>query len=460
MAEAQEKKRPCCPICTNFYEEPVTIECGHSFCKKCLMQQWDVLRDEYPCPECKEIHEEIDFIPNKCLAEKSRVFKQMDHIIRKLMKTTQCKQHKRPLEYFCNDEQRAICSICRKAEEHNSHDVTNTLKIVLICMEDIQKRLKPLKWHLEELQMFKTQQEKNRDHLKTKIENQRQKVLSEFEELHQLLEREKEGFLSILSVREKEITQRMEDNLAKLEEQSSTLSRIISEIEEKFNGSPVKLLKEAQNLLERCENATFQEPQLLFPECEPNFYSAPRQYMALKQIIKNFQVDLAHVTLDEKTANCQLSLSRDKRSVKWTKEKQVATSSQLRFDTVPCVLGTQGFSTGRYYWEVQVDITGDWAVGIAKKWVSREGRIKLAPSCGIWAIRHILGHFFILTSPAVKLSLSEKPRTIRLYLDMEIRQLTLYNAENREHIHTFSLSSSKSFFPFFWSTCETEMRLC
>lgn len=42
----------CC-ICLELFSLPVTIPCGHNFCKKCITNAWDVsLRDQ--CPLCKE----------------------------------------------------------------------------------------------------------------------------------------------------------------------------------------------------------------------------------------------------------------------------------------------------------------------------------------------------------------------------------------------------------------------
>ncbi|KAG8434325.1 hypothetical protein GDO86_012632 [Hymenochirus boettgeri] len=454
-----------CSLCSKYYEDPVVIECGDSFCRSCITQFWKNERKR-TCPKCKEDIEDNELRSNSHLAKLAKMCKEMDTIHYKLAKCTRCEKHKRPLFHFCKTDQRFICKVC-KGEEHESHDVEHSMSVVYNHMIDVQEHLEPLKWHLEDLLYCKSRQEKDCEDLKKNIEAQRIKILSEFEEINQLLNREKHVLLKRLDMTEKMITQKLGENVSRLQNECTSLDKIITEIDEKLNESPVNLVKNVQRLLKRCDSVTLLEPHRERAECNQNFYSAPRQFMVLKEILKAFQVVPANITLNKKSANCNLQVSSDKKSVKWTKEKKPTprnagfnkSKGEQRFDTLPCVLGSPGFSSGRHYWEVQVDVTGDWAIGIAKYWVSRIGRVRLSASGGIWAIRHNIGQYFVLSTPPIRLTLSERPRKIRLYLDMEIRQLSIYNADSKEHIYTFDLSSSKSFLPFFWTMCEKEIRL-
>uniref|UniRef100_A0A8C3I6T4 Uncharacterized protein n=1 Tax=Chrysemys picta bellii TaxID=8478 RepID=A0A8C3I6T4_CHRPI len=43
-----------CPICLEYFTDPVSIECGHNFCRACISQCWEKLEPNFSCPQCRE----------------------------------------------------------------------------------------------------------------------------------------------------------------------------------------------------------------------------------------------------------------------------------------------------------------------------------------------------------------------------------------------------------------------
>uniref|UniRef100_A0A8C5QHK8 Uncharacterized protein n=1 Tax=Leptobrachium leishanense TaxID=445787 RepID=A0A8C5QHK8_9ANUR len=54
MAAALLRTELTCPICMDIYTDPVTLTCGHNYCRLCITRTWDNQEErEYSCPECR-----------------------------------------------------------------------------------------------------------------------------------------------------------------------------------------------------------------------------------------------------------------------------------------------------------------------------------------------------------------------------------------------------------------------
>ncbi|XP_044838016.1 butyrophilin subfamily 1 member A1-like [Mauremys mutica] len=150
-------------------------------------------------------------------------------------------------------------------------------------------------------------------------------------------------------------------------------------------------------------------------------------------------VQEANVTLDPDTAHPDLVLSEDRKSVRWEDTRQRLPNNPERFDTEPCVLGCEGFTSGRHCWEMEVEMGdgGGWAMGVARESVWRNGWISLSPKGGIWAVGRWEGQFRALTSPVTPLPLSRAPSRIRVCLDCDRGQVTFIDAGDEAPIFTF-----------------------
>uniref|UniRef100_A0A8C5N4Z5 RING-type domain-containing protein n=1 Tax=Leptobrachium leishanense TaxID=445787 RepID=A0A8C5N4Z5_9ANUR len=54
MASVNLKAEVTCPLCKDIYTDPVTLTCGHSYCRLCITKTWDNQEEgESSCPECR-----------------------------------------------------------------------------------------------------------------------------------------------------------------------------------------------------------------------------------------------------------------------------------------------------------------------------------------------------------------------------------------------------------------------
>ncbi|CAM5140260.1 unnamed protein product [Natator depressus] len=165
----------------------------------------------------------------------------------------------------------------------------------------------------------------------------------------------------------------------------------------------------------------------------------------------------ANVTLDPDTAHPILVVSEDGKSVRRADALQDLPDTPERFDTCHCVLGSEGFTSGRRYWEVEVGNGKYWAVGVARESVRRKGRISPSPEEGIWAmgINGVKGHckvYHFFSSPGTRLISWDNIKRIGVSLDYEAGQVAFLDADWKFLLFSFPPASynGERIHPFFW----------
>ncbi|XP_077689638.1 E3 ubiquitin-protein ligase TRIM39 isoform X1 [Eretmochelys imbricata] len=438
-----------CSVCLEYLKDPVIIDCGHNFCRVCITRWWEELNRDFPCPVCRKTFRHRTLKPNRQLGNMVEIAKQLQATKRKVRDESLCGKHNEVLNLFCKEDQEAVCLVCEISHDHRSHTVVPLDDASLEYKEKLQQCLEPLERKLQDIAHCKSQEEKKPGELKRKVESRRQLIVSEFEELHQFLEEEQQVLLRRLEEEEKEILQKLKDNVAQLSDHRLSLNQLITEIEEKCLQSGIEMLKDIKSTLERCETVQTMELASVPIKLEKNFCSFPRQYFVLRKIIKRL---IGDVTLDPETAHPNLVLSEDRKSVKFVDTRlRDLPDTPRRFTIYPCVLATEGFTSGRHYWEVEVGDKTHWALGVCKDSVSRKGELMALPETGYWRVRLWNGDkYAATTTPFTPLHLLVKPKRVGVFLDYEAGRVSFYNVTDRSHIYTFTDTFTEKIWPLFY----------
>lgn len=108
-----------CPICLEVFKEPLMLQCGHSYCKGCLVSLSRHLDSELRCPVCRQEVDSSSPPPNVSLA---RVIEALQFPGDPEPKV--CEHHRNPLSLFCERDQELICGLCGLLGSHRHHRVT------------------------------------------------------------------------------------------------------------------------------------------------------------------------------------------------------------------------------------------------------------------------------------------------------------------------------------------------
>ncbi|XP_060759861.1 butyrophilin subfamily 1 member A1-like isoform X2 [Neoarius graeffei] len=163
------------------------------------------------------------------------------------------------------------------------------------------------------------------------------------------------------------------------------------------------------------------------------------------------------VTLDPDTAHPELILSADGKQVTDGDQEQKLTDTPQRFDWYLCVVGKQSFSSGRFYYEVQVRGKTKWRLGVVRENINRKGSITLEPQYGVWTVElDDENEYWAYADPPVHLPLRKKLETVGVFVDYDEGLVSFYDVKSRSHIYSFTGQSfTQKLYPFF-NPCDND----
>ncbi|KAG3288953.1 tripartite motif-containing protein 26 isoform X2 [Ictidomys tridecemlineatus] len=511
-----------CSICLDYLRDPVTIDCGHVFCRSCTTDVRPISGGRPVCPLCKKPFKKENIRPVWQLAslveniERLKVDKgrQPGEVAREQQDTKLCERHQEKLHYYCEDDGKLLCVMCRESREHRPHTAVLVEKAAQPHREKILNHLSTLRRDRDKIQGFQEKGEADILAALKKLQEQRQYIVAEFKQGHQFLKKREQHLLDQLATLEQLLTEGREKFKTRGVGELARLALVISELEGKARQPAAELMQDTRDFVNRYPRKKFWIGKPITHMVKRKTGEFSDKLLSLQRGLRQFQGKLLRdleyktvsVTLDPQSASGYLQPSEDWKSVTYTSLYQSVYQHPQQFDCEPGVLGSKGFTWGKVYWEVEIEREGwsedeeegdeeeegeeeeeeeeagygdgyDWEtdedeeslgdeeeeeeeeeeevlescmVGVARDSVKRKGDLSLRPEDGVWALRLSSSSIWANTSPEAELFPALRPRRVGIALDYEGGTVTFTNAESQELIYTFSATFTGRLVPFLW----------
>ncbi|XP_044306479.1 E3 ubiquitin-protein ligase TRIM69 isoform X1 [Varanus komodoensis] len=438
-----------CSLCLELFREPVILCCGHNFCKHCLEATW--AKKGVFCPECHGNVPDRQYIPNTALekmADRVKAF----HVGCQQQK---CIEHSEPLTLYWKPQEKLACFTCRESQMPKDQ-CTQFLLIpdaVQIYTEKLLMMRIQLRSILVKLEVLKNaQEEKIANHKENKLQLQYH-ISLEFLKMHQFLHGKEKLYINQLKDEGEVLLQEMEANLNKLQDQTQSAKDTLACIQVRlYQQNSSSFLKGIKAFMERMEEKTENSSlgELVTGTLSPGDFKGPIHYAVWKEMKSILSPDISCLTLDPNTAHPNLVLSEGMTCVRHNDRKQVLPDTPERFDCSVSVLGSVGFTSGKHYWEVDVQKKTKWTLGVVRESINRKGNYPLSPKEGHWLIKlRNKNELKAVDVHAKCLCLPQTPDRIGIYLDYEGGQVSFYDASTMSHMYTFTETFTEKIYPYF-----------
>ncbi|XP_069775575.1 zinc-binding protein A33-like [Narcine bancroftii] len=448
-----------CPVCLDFFTDPVTLECGHNFCRSCITQSW-AKAGRNSCPECREEFVDGTLRVNRAMASLAERARKVDLNPAEKERKSLCEEHQEELKLFCATDKKLICVICRDSLKHREHRFLPVQEAAHIYQDQIESSMQCLTERKSAMLEIEQRQKEKISGVQDQADNLQSHITSQFAQLHQTLMDKEQRMLNELREEEERVVNPMQENLQQIQKRLKSIQQELSMLQKRMDEKDIVIfLKKGAHRKSRIvvdENVLSVRDDALRTENFDNPFLLDRVVEEILDAMKQVSV-----TLDVDTAGPGLEVSEDRKSVRLSRTQRDLPDTGKRFTDLTCALGSEGFSSGRHYWEVEVSGNRGWSLGVAAESVGRKGRVPLTPKAGVWRIWRGGDRFYVNTSPRSCLPTGPVPATVGVYLSYESGTVSFYSVDTRSHLHTFTgCEFTGKLYPFFRSWNGNWLRIC
>uniref|UniRef100_A0A672IFC0 Uncharacterized protein n=1 Tax=Salarias fasciatus TaxID=181472 RepID=A0A672IFC0_SALFA len=383
-----------CSVCLSVFTDPVTLQCGHSFCRRCA---GEVLAVQPRCPQCcRAVVTEAQDLPSSLILKSLEELQDRDcqgARAKILVEAADlCPEHEEKLKLFCITDQQLTCIICRDAERHEGHTFKPIKEADAALRKELETFLQNVSGDISAVEGLADRQREEISKSRKKSENLMTQISNQFREMHQFLTRREKQI-------ENELKQKQEDEMKRMDESLRAVETVLcerKELEVKVNSALE--IKDSESFLKSwTEDKNRKTTGDLF---------RPRA--------EELRVENTSFSLWPYESHLQFFVWKEMLEIIQPRDRSESAQS------------LKNFTSGQHYWEVDVGSADCWKLGIKNYYLDYDGQR------------------YAVCDPSLtrNITISNTPQKFGFYLNCSSQQLSFYDADSMTHIDTVDLMSS------------------
>ncbi|XP_040114507.1 tripartite motif-containing protein 5-like isoform X2 [Oryx dammah] len=276
-----------CPVCLELLTEPLSLDCGHTFCQACITannkESTIAQEGKKSCPVCRVSFEPGNLRPNRHVASIVQRLREVKVSPEVEQERKVCAHHGEKLQLFCEQDGKVICWLCERSQEHRGHNIFLMEEIAPQYQKMLQSCLQRLKWKKQNAEELEIKVREEMSTWKTQIQKEIQSVQGEFTKLREILDSEEARELRKLKDELGVILKDLAESENDLVQEKLLVNNLISDVERHLQGSTMELLQDANVILKRSKTVALKKPKT-FHKKQRRVFRAPD----LREILRVF----------------------------------------------------------------------------------------------------------------------------------------------------------------------------
>ncbi|XP_018428043.1 PREDICTED: tripartite motif-containing protein 72 [Nanorana parkeri] len=381
-----------CQLCLELFRSPITTECGHTFCQGCLTEA-PKGQDQNGSALCPTCQAPTH-------PQALHINQQLENLVQSFKQVPRghCLEHLDPLSVFCEQDKELICGVCASLGKHRGHNIITAAEA----------------------------------HTKMKRQLPQQQVL-------------------------------LQEALLRKEKTVAVLDRQVAEVQVRLFNMPnfiAKCLYFFQEskycvVTSRLGKILSESPLPGRLDIQLPIISDEFKFQVWRKMFRALMPALENLNFDPNSAQQNLVISSDGKSVECSDHKQPVSDDPARFDKSNCLVTKESFTEGEHYWEVIVEDKPRWALGVISETANRKGKLHATPANGFWLVGCKEGKVYEAhleqKEPRV-LRVDGRPEKIGIYVSFSDGVLSFFDSDDEDNVkllYTFHERFSGRLHPFF-----------